>query len=97
MNGGDIRDAGSIPGSGRSPVAGHGNPLRYSWLENPVDRGAWRATVRRVAKSRTRLKRLSTHIVSTVQQNESAVCIHIPPLFGFPSHLGHHRAPNRVP
>ena len=41
---GDIRDAGSIPGSGRSPGGGHGNPLPYSCLENPLDRGAWLAT-----------------------------------------------------
>ena len=41
---GDLRDTGSIPGSGRSPGGGHGNPLQHSWLENPVDRGAWRAT-----------------------------------------------------
>ena len=39
-NAGDIRDEGSIPGSGRSPGAGHGNPLQYSYLENPMDRGA---------------------------------------------------------
>ena len=55
-NAGDIRDAGSIPGLGRSPGEGNGNPLQYSCLENPVDREAWRATVHRVAKSRTRLK-----------------------------------------
>ena len=55
-NAGDIRDAGSIPGLGRSPGDGNGNPLQYSCLENPVDREAWRATVHRVAKSRTRLK-----------------------------------------
>ena len=42
---GDIRDMGSIPGSGRSPGGGHGNPLQYSCLENPMDRGAWWATV----------------------------------------------------
>ena len=48
---GDIRDLGLIPGSGRSPRRGHGNPLQYSCLENPMDRGAWRATVHRVAKS----------------------------------------------
>ena len=41
----DIRDTGSIPGLGRSPGGGHGNPLQYSSLENPMDRGAWRATV----------------------------------------------------
>ena len=48
-------DLGSIPGSGRSPGEGNGNPLQYSCLENPMDRGAWWATVHRVAKSRTRL------------------------------------------
>ena len=46
-------DAGSIPGSGRSPGGGHGNPLQCSCLENPMDRGAWWATVYRAAKSRT--------------------------------------------
>jgi len=46
-------DTGSIPGSERYPVAGHGNPLQNSCLENPVDRAAWWATVHRVAKSRT--------------------------------------------
>jgi len=46
---------GSIPVSGRSPGGGHGNPLRYSCLENPMDRGAWRATVQRFAKSQTQL------------------------------------------
>ena len=60
-NAGDIRDAGLIPGLGRSPRGGHGNPPWYSCLENPMGRGAWRATVHGVAKSRTRLKRLSTH------------------------------------
>ena len=49
------------PGLGRSPGEGHGNPLQYSYLENPMDRGAWRATVHRVTKSRTWLKQLSTH------------------------------------
>ena len=48
-------DLGSISGSGRSPGEGNGNPLQYSCLENPMDRGAWRATVHEVAKSRTRL------------------------------------------
>ena len=52
-NAGDIRDAVFIPESGRSPGGGHGNPLQYSCLENPMDRGAWRATVQRVTKSRT--------------------------------------------
>ena len=48
-------DLGSIPGSGRSPGEGNGNPLQYSCLENPMDGGAWKATVHGVAKSRTRL------------------------------------------
>ena len=43
-NAGDTRDEGSIPGLGRSPGEGHGNPLQYSRLENPIDRGAWQAT-----------------------------------------------------
>ena len=60
-NAGNIRETASIPGSGRSPGERHGNPLQYSCLENPMDRGAWWATVHRVTKSRTRLKRLSTH------------------------------------
>ena len=53
-NVGDIRDRGSIPGSGRSTGGGHGNPFQYSYLENPMDRGAWQATVYRVAKCQTR-------------------------------------------
>ena len=48
-------DLGSIPGLGRSPGEGHGNPLEYSSLESPMDRGACQATVHRVAKSQTRL------------------------------------------
>ena len=50
---GDIRDAGSIPGSGRSSGEIHGNPLQYSCLENPMDRGAWWATVHGVAELNT--------------------------------------------
>ena len=50
---GDIRDAGLIPGLGRSAGGGHGNPLQYSCLENPMDRGAWWATVHRATKSWT--------------------------------------------
>ena len=56
---GDIRAAGSIPGLGRSPGGGHGNPLHYSCLESPMGRGHWQATVHRVVKSQTRLKQLS--------------------------------------
>ena len=48
-------DLGSVPGSGRSPGEGHGNPLQYSCLENPMDRGAWRATVHGVTMSQKRL------------------------------------------
>ena len=51
-----------IPGSGRSPGGEHGNPLQYSCLENPMDIGAWQATVHGVAKSQTRLKCLCTHV-----------------------------------
>ena len=60
-NEGDIRDTGLIPGLGRSPGGGHGNPLQYSCLGNAVDRGAWWATVYGVSTSQTRLKRLSRH------------------------------------
>ena len=52
-NTGDLRDSVSVPGSGRSPGEGHGNPLQYSCLENPMDRGAWRVTVHKVAESDT--------------------------------------------
>ena len=51
INAGDLKDMGLIPGSGRSSGGGNGNPLQYSFLENPMDRGAWWATVQRVAKS----------------------------------------------
>ena len=55
-NAGDVRDTGLTPGSARSPGGEHGNPLQYSCLENPMDRGAWQATVHRAAKSQTQLK-----------------------------------------
>ena len=55
-NAGDIRDTGSVPGSGRAPRGEHGNPLQYSCLENLMDRGVCWATVHRVSKSWTRLK-----------------------------------------
>ena len=51
-----IRDTGSIPGWGRSPGGGQGNPLSYSCLENLMDRGAWRAAVHRVAESQMQVK-----------------------------------------
>ena len=52
---GNARDMGLIPGSGRSPGEGNGNPLQYSCLENPMDREAWQATVHGVAKSQIKL------------------------------------------
>ena len=54
-NAGDTGDTDSIPGSGKSPGGGHGNPLQYSCLENPMDRGAWQATVWGITKSQTGL------------------------------------------
>ena len=57
---GDTGDVCSIPGSGRFPGEGHDNPLQYPCLENPVDRGAWWATVHSITESWTRLKQLST-------------------------------------
>ena len=64
-NAGDIREVVSIPGLGRSPGRGHGNPLQYSCLENPMDRRAWLASVHEVTKSQLQLKQFSTnmHIV----------------------------------
>ena len=59
---GDVTDLCSIPGLGRSPGKGNGNPLQYSCLGYPMDRGAWRATVHRITKNQTQLKQLSTHV-----------------------------------
>ena len=67
-NAGDVRGVGSISGLGRSPGGGHGNPLQYFCLENPLDRGAWRATVHRIVKRWTQLNRLSTH---TCMENDA--------------------------
>ena len=64
-NAGDLRDEDSIPGLGRSPGEGNSNPLQYSCLENPMDRGAWGAPVHRVAKSWTWLKWLFMHAHTT--------------------------------
>ena len=61
VSAGDIRDTGSVPGLGRPPGVGHGNPFQYSCLENSMDRRAWLAMGHRVAKSRTQWKRLSVH------------------------------------
>ena len=60
-NAGDIGEEGLIPESGRSPGGGNGNPLQYSYLENPMDKGAWQAAVHRVTQSGIQLKWFSTH------------------------------------
>ena len=60
-NAGYTRKAGSTPRLGRSPERGHGKPLQYSCLENPMDREAWGTAVNRVAKTRTGMKQFSTH------------------------------------
>ena len=69
-NAGVVRDAGSIPGLRRSP-GGHGNPLQYSRLENPMDRGAWQAIIHEVSMKQTRVKQLSvqSHILNKAKQN----------------------------
>ena len=82
---GDAGDVGSIPGWRRSLGGEHGNPLQYSCLENPVDNGAWRDTIHSVAKSRTRLRRLSTHthacspqynpVKRKLRQTEGSTCL----------------------
>ena len=69
-NAGDIRDVGSIPGLGRFPGGGNGNPFQYSCLKNPMNRGAWWATVHLVAKSQTWLKWLSTHADSVLKSSD---------------------------
>ena len=58
----DVRDVDSISGSGRFPGGEHGNPLQYSWLKNPMDRGTWWPATHRCAQSQTQLRRLSTHV-----------------------------------
>ena len=70
-NAGDVRDVDSIPPLGRSPGGGLGNPLQYSCLENPMDRGARWATVPRVAQSWPGLKQLSTHAKANVSMMET--------------------------
>ena len=63
-------DAGSITGSGRSPGGAHGNPLQYSYLENPMDRGAWQATVHVIAESEI-TEQQAQHSVCTVKRHSS--------------------------
>ena len=71
VNAGDARDMGLIPGSGRFPGGGHGNPLQYSYLENPLNRGAWWALVHIVAKTPTG-KRLKGKPWKSIVWNDSA-------------------------
>ena len=84
VNAGDIKDAGLIPRLERSPRRGNGNPLQYSCLENPVDRGVWWVSVHRVAKGQTWLKRLSTIDLRFVIRKMMLVLLTIPTLF-FPA------------
>ena len=81
---GDIRDIGSIPGSGWSPGEGHGNPSQYSCLENPMDRGALQATVSGAAKNQTQLKQLSVHIHTLFSTVAAPIYIPTSSLGGFP-------------
>ena len=64
-NAGDVRDIGLIPGSGRSPGGEYDNPLQYSFLENPMDRRAWRATVHTVAHDCRDLARTHIHCIES--------------------------------
>ena len=66
---------GSIPGLGRSPGGGHGNPHQYSCLENPLDRGDWWDTVHSVSKSHTQLKWLSIHAQLTVKHEKNSIIV----------------------
>ena len=69
---GDIRDMGSVPGAGRSPGGGHGNPLQYSCLENPTDRGAWQAIIHKLQRDRYDWRDLAhTHPITTPFQKFS--------------------------
>ena len=70
----DARDSSSVPGLERSHGGGHGNPFQCSCLENPMDRGAWQATVLRVAKSQTQLKQLGTHAVICIDAVYTKAC-----------------------
>ena len=71
---GDARDRGSIPGWGRSPGVGNGSQIQYSCLENPTDRGAWRATVHKVKKSWTRLSNQAQSRAKSVYMVTAVIC-----------------------
>ena len=71
----DVKVKGSIPGSGRSPGVGNGNPFQYFCLENCIDRGAWRATVHGVAKSQTQ-QSMCTHTEAFMQFKLSSLPLH---------------------
>ena len=93
-NAGYVGDAGLIPGSGKSPGEGHGNPSQYSCLENPMDREAWWATILGVAQGQTRLKQLSTHLVckpNLLQAKRIIWLPHFPPVPAGPPDLCHSR------
>ena len=75
-NAGDIRDAGSNPGLGRSPEKGNGNPLQYSCLGNPMDRGTWQATVHGVAESDT-TEYMCTHALRGRKDQDNEVIVHL--------------------
>ena len=73
----NVRDLGVIPGSERFPGEGNGNPLQYSCLQNPMDRGAWWATVHGVAKSQTQLERLHYHFQRSNGLKVLRVCLDV--------------------
>ena len=84
-NAGHVRDSGSVPGLGGSPGEGHGNPLQYSCLENPMDRGVCWATVHSLAKSQTQLKRFNIafkHMNPFFEDTHSTVCLEVAPEAG---------------
>ena len=70
----DTGDTGSVPESGRSPERGNGNPLPYSSLENPMDRGAWWATVHKVTKGPDPAEGLSTHASKYCEEGQECLC-----------------------